>query len=212
MRPREPDEPPPGLARRGDAVAPLETRRVRLRIVRDEDLPFLYELLVSPSAGGRARFAGATPSPEQVARSMWDGVLVQFVVEGAGTREPLGLFVVSTPNFRDGYAYVSVVAMDEVHGTGLVAEGALVGANYAFTTWPFRKLYLEVAMPNYPAFRSGLDRFFVEEGRLRRHVFMAGEYHDMLILAVHRERWAELAPVYLPRLLPQPGDASPPGG
>jgi hypothetical protein len=116
---------------------------VRLRTIRDEDFPFLYGLMTSPHSGGRVRFAGATPSPDAVASSLWDSVLAQFVVEGIASGQRLGVVAITSANFRDGYAYLSALGSPGVLGVGIIAEGAILGANYAFATWPFRKLYME---------------------------------------------------------------------
>jgi RimJ/RimL family protein N-acetyltransferase len=153
-----------------------------------------------PDSGGRARFAGATPSPDQVASSLWESVLAQFVVEGTSSSAPIGLVAITSPNFRDGFAYFSALASSEAQGSGLVAEAALLGFNYAFANWPFRKLYMEATDGSYQAFKSGLERFFVEEGRLRQHVFWNEVFEDLVILAVYRETWARDAPRYLRHL------------
>lgn len=178
----------------------LRTGRVQLRGITDPDSAFLYDLMTDPRAGGRVRFGGATPSPEKVAASLWDSVLAQFVVDGVASRRPLGLVAVTSPNFRDGYAYVSAVAPLREQGSGLVAEAVLLTFNYAFLTWPFRKIYMEVSETSYAAFRSGLGRYFVEEGRLREHAFWDGRYADVVILAVYRATWARYQSVMLRRL------------
>ena len=174
----------------------LTMRRVRLRPVRDADLPFLYGLMTAPESGARVRFAGATPSPAQVAASLWEDVLAQFIIETT-TGRALGLFVLSSPNFRDGYAYLSVLGMPGATGRGSVAIGGMLGVHYAFSTWPFRKFYMEASETSYAAFGSGLGRLFAEEGRLRNHAYFDGRYQDLRILAVYRETWARLAPRYL---------------
>ena len=176
------------------------TRRIRLRIITDRDSMFIYDLMTSPDAGGRVRFAGATPSPDKIATSLWDSVLAQFIVEGVSQSQPLGMVAITSPNFRDGYAYLSALGTVEAQGAGLVAEGALLGFHYAFTTWPLRKIYMESTEESYKGFSSGLDRFFQEEGRLLRHTFWNGKYMDTIILAVYRETWAHFAPRMLERL------------
>jgi RimJ/RimL family protein N-acetyltransferase len=180
----------------------MSTERVRLHPITDRHSAFLYELMTSPEAGGRVRFAGATPSPEKVAATLWDSVLAQFILEGTATQHPLGLVSITSPNLRDGFCYLSAVGTPTAQGTGLIAEGVLLAFNYAFATWPFRKIYMEVSEVSYPAFRTGLGRFFVEEGRLREHVFWAGRYHDVRILAVYRATWAEHGTEVLARLSP----------
>jgi RimJ/RimL family protein N-acetyltransferase len=178
----------------------MSTGRVHLRTITDRDSFFLYELMTSPQAGGRVRFAGATPSPEKIASSLWESVLAQFIIESVSSQRPLGLVAITSPNFRDGFAYISALGPAETQGSGLVVEGVLLGFNYAFLTWPFRKLYMEATEESYRTFKSGLGRFFTEEGRLREHVFWNGGFMDLLILAVYRETWARYAPVLLNRL------------
>lgn len=190
------------LSRPGQAVngLPLSSRRVRLRTIAEGDRLFLYDLMTSPQAGGRVRFGGGTPSPDKVASSLWDGVLAQFVIEGMRSGDPLGLTAVTSPNFRDGVAYLSAVGVPAAQGSGLIAEGALLGFHYAFAAWPLRKIYMEATEESLDAFRSGLDVLFHEEGHLRQHTFWGGRYLDVFILAVYRETWARLAPAVLRRL------------
>ncbi|MDP8930016.1 MAG: GNAT family N-acetyltransferase, partial [Actinomycetota bacterium] len=122
---------------------PMSSRRVRLRPIAEQDRHFIYDLMVTPEAGGRVRFGGATPSPEKVATTLWESVLAQFIVERGGSGQPLGLVAITSPDFRNGFAYVSAIARPETQGSGLVAEAALLAFNYAFTTWPLRKVYME---------------------------------------------------------------------
>jgi RimJ/RimL family protein N-acetyltransferase len=178
----------------------LSTRRVRLRPLIEADRSFVYELMVSPEAGGRVRFAGATPSPEKVAASLWDSVLAQFIIESVSQQKPLGLVAVTSPNFRDGFAYISALGAGAVQGSGLIAQGVMLAFHYAFLTWPLRKIYMESTDESYRAFASGQGRLFTEEGRLRQHVFWNGRFMDLRILAVYRETWQQLAPLWLKRL------------
>jgi RimJ/RimL family protein N-acetyltransferase len=156
--------------------------------------------MVSEHSGGRVRFGGATPSPEKVAASLWESVLAQFLIETRSSSEQLGLVAITSPNFRDGFAYLSALGADQAQGSGLVAEGVLLAFNYAFLTWPFRKIYMEATEESYGAFYSGLGSFFTEEGRLKQHTFWNGRYMDMAIFAVYRETWARLSSEILNRL------------
>jgi hypothetical protein len=181
-------------------LPPLVSRRVRLRRIAERDASFLYDLMTSPRAGGRVRYAGATPSPEAVAAGLWESVLAQFIVESTADHQPLGLAALTSPNFRDGFAYVSALGAMERRSLGRVAEGVLLTVNYGFRLWPFRKLYMEASEESLRAFSSGLGRLFEEEGRLRGHVFWNGRYQDVAILAVYRQVWEQTAPAVLERL------------
>jgi RimJ/RimL family protein N-acetyltransferase len=182
----------------------MSSRRVRLRIIQEQDRRFLYELMSSPEAGGRVRFGGSTPSPEKILSSIWESVLAQFIMEGVSSHQPFGLVAVTSASFRDGFAYVSALGTPDAQGSGLVAEGVLLGVHYAFSTWPFRKLYLEATEDSFQAFTSGLGTFFQEEGRLREHTFWNGSYRDLVVLAVYRHLWERLKPKFLAHLATLP--------
>jgi len=184
----------------------MSSRRVRLRPIGEQDRRFIYELMVSPEAGGRVRFGGATPSPEKVAATLWDSVLAQFIVETRRGGQSVGLVAITSPDFRNGFAYVGALAQPEAQGSGLVAEAALLAFHYAFTTWPLRKVYMEATEDSLRAFEGGLDDLFREEGRLVDHVFWNGRYVDMVILAVYRETWSRLVPRMAPLLTHEAGE------
>jgi RimJ/RimL family protein N-acetyltransferase len=114
--------------------------------------------------------------------------------------EPLGLVAVTSPNFRDGFAYISALGTPQMQGSGLVAEAALLCFHYAFLVWPFRKIYMEASEESFAAFRSAKDVLFREEGRLRQHSFWNGRYIDLMILAVYREDWERASERYLAQL------------
>jgi RimJ/RimL family protein N-acetyltransferase len=166
---------------------------VRLRPLAERDREFVYSLMTSSESGGRVRFGGATPSPEKVAATLWESVLAQFVVEGLASGEPLGLVAITSPNFRDGFAYVSAIGAPNAVGPGLIAEAVLLAFHYAFLTWPFRKIYMEASEDSLMFFRSGIGKWFEEEGRLRAHTFWNGRWVDVAIMAVWRETWEQAA-------------------
>lgn len=188
-------EPRPAVA-----TPPLASRRVRLRPIREQDRRFLYELMSTPEAGGRVRFGGSTPSPEKVLATLWESVLAQFVVESAEGGRPLGLVAITSPDFRNGFAYVSAVGTVESQGSGSIAEAALLAFHYAFSTWPFRKVYMEATDDSFQAFAGGLGELFREEARLIDHVFWNGRWVDLVIVAVYRDTWSARVPRML-RLL-----------
>ena len=57
-------------------------------------------------------------------------------------------------------------------------------------------------------FRSGLGRFFQEEGRLRDHSFWNGRYVDLMILAVYRPTWEREAEILSRHLWAPAGEPS----
>lgn len=184
------------------ATPPLASRRVQLRPIHEHDAHFIYELMSSPAAGGRVRFGGSTPSPDKVAATLWDSVLAQFIVTRRPSGQQIGLVAITSPDFRNGFAYVSAVGEAQWQGSGLIVEAAFLAFHYAFNTWPFRKIYMEATDDSFQAFKGGAGELFQEEGRLLDHVFWNGRYVDMVIVAVYRETWERLVPRFT-RLLMQ---------
>ena len=190
---------PPG------AAPMLSSRRVLLRPIGDQDRHFIYELMSSPAAGGRVRYGGSTPSPEKVLATLWESVLAQFVAVRVDTGRPLGLVAITSPDFRNAFAYVSAVGEPAAQGSGLMVEAAFLMFHYAFRTWPFRKIYMEATEDSFQAFKGGSGELFREEGRLAGHVFWGGRYVDVIIMAVYRETWEQLEP-RMSRLLASSSD------
>ncbi len=188
------DAPPPPV--RHPLVGP-RVRLVPLTIQHEAEALSLY---TTGSHLTRYRLRGATPSPESFRQALWERVLAQFVVVCDG--KIIGLVSAFQPDFRNGHAHIAVVARpDAPPGTGM--EGVSLLIEHLFAEFDLRKVYAEVMAPNAGAFGSGVGRVFVVEGRLTGHEYLEGEYHDMLVMAISRERWAE----NVDRLLgPKPGE------
>jgi RimJ/RimL family protein N-acetyltransferase len=74
-------------------------------------------------------------------------------------------------------------------GYGREAVGLLL--DYAFRIRNFRRVWLKVHAANERAIRCYKACGFVEEGRMREHVWLAGRYVDTVIMGVMREEWQE---------------------
>jgi RimJ/RimL family protein N-acetyltransferase len=74
-------------------------------------------------------------------------------------------------------------------GYGREAVGLLL--DYAFRMRNFRRVWLEVHRANERAIRAYRACGFVEEGRMREHVWLDGRYVDKVIMGVLRGEWHE---------------------
>lgn len=97
----------------------------------------------------------------------------------------------------NGFAALSVAIAPQHHGTYASMEAVALFANYTFACTPLRKLYLHVPEPNMCSFRSAIGFLLEPEGILRRHMFMAGEYIDVRLLALYRDAALSLVPLLL---------------
>jgi len=82
----------------------------------------------------------------------------------------------------------------EHKGNGYAAEAVLLVMRFMFDERRFQKC--EARVYDYNAASISLHRKlgFVEEGRLRRHLFLAGEYRDELIFGMTVEEFRQLYP------------------
>jgi hypothetical protein len=170
----------------------LTGRTVRLRAVLPQDVGYLYRLTTETDAIWRWRLRGRTPSPSDFETFVWASSDVQFMVERVEDGQPCG--------------HVCTYQTDELGGTTKMAmvtdgargirrwpiEGAYLFLGHLFSAFPLRKLYLEVPAFNLPPLASFLDRYTLEEGRLKDHSFGDGRFCDLVIAAMWRRHWEEL--------------------
>lgn len=74
-------------------------------------------------------------------------------------------------------------------GRGYGRDAVRVLLDYAFRLRNLHKVWLSVNGTNERAIRSYRACGFVEEGRLRRHVWSDGSYIDLVYMGVLREEW-----------------------
>lgn len=178
-------------------------RRVGLRPLATRDYEFVYDLYTEPAIASRInRFGGSVPSPDQVMARLWENVLSQSVIVGASSGRRIGLAVVASPDFRNRFAYFSVLSSPEAFGTGLALEGAALAIDSAFDTWDFRKIYCEVAEMNVAQF-ARIGRYMQLEARFRHHAFANDMYQDVFVHAIYREQWRALVTPRLRRASPR---------
>jgi RimJ/RimL family protein N-acetyltransferase len=165
---------------------PLETRHVSLRPLDASDTGWLHRASMDPEVLFSWRFRGATPAPEAFARTLFQGVLAQFVVDGTGsTRRPIGHVSAYNADLHGGTVFFAVTAFPPFLDTGFAIEGSLLFLNYLFSTWRLRKIYIETTEEGLDQFRSGAE-ILHEEGRLVEHEYFNGRYIDRLTYAMYR--------------------------
>lgn len=169
----------------------LHGPRVTLRAITPEDYPRQRDFhndLEFELAGG-----GSPPRPTSlpVFAEFFDTLLrdreqFMFGIEVSGVYiGNAGLFHV---NRVDGTAELGIGIGDKTcwsHGYGRESIGLLL--DYAFRVQNLRRVWLEVLGSNGRAQRCYRSAGFVEEGRLREHVWNDGRYVDHVLMAVLRE-------------------------
>ena len=168
----------------------LKGLHVQLKAITPKDYGFLQTIELNSELIFRWRLRGSTPSPEEWAQALWQGVLAQYLVV-TPNRAPIGIVVAYRANFQDQHAYVAAAHFGPQKRSPLLMLAFGMFIEYVFNCWSFRKLYLETPEFNYDLFASGIGRYFEVEGRFRDHSFFSGEHWDHLILAIYRDTWID---------------------
>ncbi len=161
-----------------------------LQMPTQRDFDYLLELHASGEHLVRYRLRGVTPSPDSFHRLLWEGVTAQFVVRSE-TGSPVGLVSCFGADFRNRHAHIGVLGDPAWHNSGLLIAGAWRFIGYLFSEFDLRKLYAEVLESNFEHLATGAGRLFEVEGRLSRHEYIDGDYQDLFVLALDRDRWRE---------------------
>jgi len=183
-----------------EEVLMLRGDKVVLRALARADLPRLWEFnndLDVEVAGG-----GDPPMPQAFerlqaefdqdsARGGRDGA--RFAIEADGV--VIGQCGLSGFNSTDQTCELGITIGDKGYwGRGYGRDVVRVLVDYAFRYRNVRKVWLRVWGNNERGIRSYRAVGFVEEGRLRRHVWSAGTYVDLVYMGILSDEWPGDAP------------------
>jgi len=168
----------------------LRGEKVTLRAIEREDLTLLWRWnndLEVELAGG-----GDPPIPQSLARLQGefdreaakggrDGAT--FAIEADGTL--IGQCGLRDFSATDRTCELGITIGDRNYWSrGYGRDAVRLLLDYAFRLRNMRKVFLRVWGNNERALRCYLACGFVEEGRLRQHVWSAGKYVDLVLMGV----------------------------
>lgn len=168
----------------------LGNSRVRLRPVEPSDYPHIYRSELSERLGPIWRHRGGTPSFESFTASLWAGVVAQYLVVRRDDPTPLGIVSLYEPDSTNGHAKLAAARFSDTIDREFV-EAVAMFIEHCFSSWPLRKIYLEVPEYNLHQMAGLIGPLIIEEGRLREHLFKLGRWWDFVTLALYRDRWDE---------------------
>ncbi len=183
----------------------LHGQRVLLRAIERDDIPAIHAInndVAVELAGG-----GDPPWPQSLARAYadfdrrageggrdgdWSSVAFAIVADqhligfcGLHGRDPIA-----------GTAELGITIGDKAYwGKGYGREAIRLLLDYGFGLLNLRRVYLRVHARNERAIRAYRACSFVEEGRLRQHVWSNGVYDDLVYMGAMRADWTPFTPV-----------------
>ncbi|MBB5122309.1 acetyltransferase [Streptomyces eurocidicus] len=172
-------------------------KRVRLRGIEPEDWPAfmrfaedeerLGDLLHPPrSAEGFRTWA------KERAVAKPDGDCFQLAVEAVGTGEIVGAVGSHHADPRAGWFEYGVTMGADHRRKGYAAEAVVMLLRFMFAERRYHRCGARIFAHNEASLALQLRLGFVEEGRLRDHVFFAGQYHDLVMMGMLADEFAHL--------------------
>jgi RimJ/RimL family protein N-acetyltransferase len=178
----------------GDSI--LVGERVRLRGVRDDDLPALARWAMDP--GRMATLSSRVAPPSEAAAkeriAEWsanqDGDL-GFAIETLD--EPpvlIGTIGLWGAQAKDRCATLGIALGREHIGRGYGTDAMRVIVGYGFREMGLHRIQLSVAPFNPAGIRAYQKAGFVEEGRRRQAVLHDGRWYDDVLMSTLDHEWA----------------------
>lgn len=166
--------------------------KVSLRGVTREDLPVILAYCNDPEVD---LAAGDLPSPTSLERlEKWYERLIEqqpthrFAIDVDGRL--IGTCLLQNVDERVGRAELGITIGDKASwGHGYGREAIRILLDYAFRLANLRRVWLQTHAENERAIRAYRAVGFVEEGRLREHLWLAGQYVDVVILGILRSEF-----------------------
>ena len=178
----------------GDSI--LVGERVRLRGLRDDDLPVLARWEMDP---GRMTTLSnrLTPPSEAAAReriAKWSvnekddlGLAIETLDDPPVLVGNIGLFDVRT---KDRGATLAIALGREYIGRGYGTDAVRVIVAYGFREIGLHRIALSAAPFNPAGIRAYEKAGFVEEGRYRESVLHDGHWYDEVLMSILDREWA----------------------
>ncbi|MEW2622522.1 GNAT family protein [Streptomyces sp. NPDC048106] len=120
-----------------------------------------------------------------------EGDCFQLVVEAADTGQVVGAVGAYQADPRAGWFEYGVTIGAGQRRRGYAAEATTLLLGYMFDERRYHKCQARVFAHNLPSLALQRRLGFVEEGRLRDHVFHGGRHHDLLLMGMLAEEFAQ---------------------
>jgi RimJ/RimL family protein N-acetyltransferase len=178
---------------RQDDVVFLKGGKVYLRPVRSEDLSIFLRWTNDPEM--RWLYLKRPFPIDEIEGSKWvmelhkrtDTVILVICLKSGRAIGMIGLYHIDWKN-RVGTTE-NVIGEKQFWGKGYGSEAKMLILNYAFNTLNLRKVCATVYGFNKRSQAYNKKCGYQVEGVQRQHIFMNGEYHDRILMAVFRDEW-----------------------
>lgn len=163
---------------------------VELRVVEEEDLPFLQRIINDPGVWGALQ--RVDPATREDERAFYEEVLhtdnhTHLLI--CNTDGPVGIVGLNRVDPNWGVAELGYFVDPAAAGNGYATEGVALMLDYAFDHRRLEKLVAYILAGNPGSRRVVEKNGFEEEGHLREHAYADGKRQDVYVYGLlNRER------------------------
>ncbi|MCX4907330.1 GNAT family N-acetyltransferase [Streptomyces sp. NBC_00878] len=173
--------------------------RIRLRGIEPDDWTAFLRFAVDEERLGDAvrpprSAAGHRAWAEAQAAAEPDGDCFRLAIEALDTGEAVGAVSSNHAEPQAGRFEYGVTIGADHRRKGYAAEAVVMLLRFMFAERRYHKCEARVFAHNEGSLALHRRLGFVEEGRLRDHVFLAGGHHDLVLLGLLADEFAELHP------------------
>jgi RimJ/RimL family protein N-acetyltransferase len=174
-------------------AASCEGRWVKLRPLSRHDYPTFFQWRADVESLHLWSSERRVPTLEEYANELENllATTITFLIL-TPREEPIGFVQAYHLNHSQGWCRFLIYVAPEHRQSGYVLEAPLLFGDYIFSNFNFRKVYADVFEYNEDVLSMLRRGGFVEEGRLKEHIFFAGQFWDLINLALYRRAWEEL--------------------
>lgn len=181
-----------------DSLATIETNRIRLRWVTDDDVDALYRIFSHPEV---MRYWGTPPladrdAAKQLVNEIHDGFQRQMALKWGIARrsddEIIGTTTLFNLNFDNRRCEIGYALDRAEWGKGYMQETLHALLDYAFNRLDLHRIEADVDPRNLNSIRTVEKLGFQREGYLRQRWQVNGEIQDALFFGLLRPEWEKL--------------------
>jgi RimJ/RimL family protein N-acetyltransferase len=170
----------------------LKSDRVTLRPHRREDVPKTWEFRTNVTV--ELATGGDPPKPIMLEQVESEFEKREFIFEEGFAIDAEDRYIGFCGLFNYNHTAQSCelgisIGETEYWGKGFGREAMRLLLDYGFRMRNVQRIWLNTQANNERAIRCYLACGFVEEGRLRRHAWSNGDYHDVVYMGILREEW-----------------------
>ena len=181
-----------------DSLATIETNRIRLRRVTEDDVDALYRIFSHPEV---MRYWGTPPladrdGAKELVNEIQDGFQRQMALKWGIARrsddEIIGTTTLFNLNFDNRRCELGYALDRAEWGKGYMQETLHALLDYAFTRLDLHRIEADVDPRNLNSIRTVEKLGFQREGYLRERWQVNGEIQDALFFGLLRPEWEKL--------------------